>query len=109
MVKEIHFYKDEYSIPKHVYDVLIISHNETRSFIINDVNCIHTMALSAMDFGWLLDKKYKIFLHENERELEIKEGYIWEVNRNIRVGHNIAKMWIANAFENYFYGWRQNL
>ena len=100
--KEIHFYKDEY-FDKFAYEVLKTTHNETMNCISIDCEVIHTTALSALDFGWLLDKKYKIFLHENEKTLEVKLGYMEEVNRNIMVGHNIAKMWIAGAFESYFF------
>ena len=104
-MKEIHFYKDchqyiEYPIKINLY----VTHNETLDAINNQINNIHTTAISALcSFSWILDKGYKIYLHENGKEFEIKEGQVEATDKEIRKGHNIMRMWIAGAFRDYFY------
>lgn len=102
--KEIHFYKDDY-IDSFAYDVLETTHNETESCIKLDCLQIYTTAISCLDFSWLLEKGYKIFLHENDKCLEIKEGCIEGIDKEIKIGHNIMKLWIGGTFDNYFYNY----
>ena len=104
-MKEIHFFKDKskYFLYPEDYLRTCISHNETVDAINNNDEFISTFALSALDFGWLLDLGYDIYLHENDRSLKIQTGYIDATDKEIRKGHNILKMWIAGVFEEYFY------
>lgn len=104
-MKEIHFYKDksQYFLYPEDYSRTCLSHNETVDAINNNDEFISTFALSALDFGWLLDLGYDIYLHENDKSLKIQEGSIEATDKEIRKGHNIMKMWIAGVFEDYFY------
>lgn len=101
-MKEIHFYKDPVNYEDKVD--MIYTHNITNHAIEFNWSNIHTYALSALNFYWLLDKGYKIYLHENGKEFEIKEGQVEATDKEIHKGHNIMRMWIAGAFEDYFYG-----
>ena len=112
MKKEIHFYKDsegelaelvkamqeEYGF-KHFYQ----SHNTTVREIEKGNPAIHTYAISALDFSWLLDKGYKIFLHENGKCGEVYEGTTELTDKELRKGHDIGRIWIGGGFENFFY------
>lgn len=111
-MKEIHFYKDlydevievgkamtgEYDL-KHFYR----SHNDTMREIKKENPAIHTYAISALDFSWLLDKGYKIFLHENGRCGEVHEGTTELTDKELSKHHDIRKIWIGGGFEDYFY------
>lgn len=104
-MKEIHFYKDLNPYFKYPDEWcgIYLTHNETLNAINNNHIKIHTFALSALDFGWLLDLGYDIYLHENNKSLKIQEGYIEAADKEIRKGHNILKMWLAGIFDDYFY------
>ena len=103
-MKEIHFYKDlkDVSLPKFLRD-FYASHNETIRAIKADEKVIYTVALSALCFSNLLDKGYKIFLHENGKCGELHEGTTELTNKELRRGHNISTIWIGGGFENFFY------
>jgi hypothetical protein len=100
-MKEIHFYKD----PNYEDDIdMYHTHNGTIRVLEDHDEIIHTTAISVLcSFSWLLEEGYKIYLHENGKEFEIKEGSIEATDKEIRKGHNIMKMWIAGAFKDYFY------
>ena len=103
-MKEIHFYKDLKEIS--LYDFLnkfYQSHNETIKAIKADIEVIYTPALSALCFSDLLDKGYKIFLHENGKCGELYEGTTELTDKELRRGHDIRKIWIGGGFENFFY------
>jgi hypothetical protein len=51
----------------------------------------------------LLDKGYKIFLHENGKCGELYEGTTELTDKELRKGHNISNIWIGGGFENFFY------
>ena len=68
--KHIHFYKDNYELQN--CEGFLVTHNETIEAIQSDKEYIKTSAISALDFEWLLDKGYRIWLHENNRNFEIK-------------------------------------
>ena len=102
--KQIHFYIDFKSgSDRLMSNEMIFTHKSTMFDIERNEQIIHTFAISALYFGDLLDKGYNIYLHENNKTLHIKEGYFEEFNRTIRKPHDIKKMWIAGAFNNYFY------
>lgn len=103
-MKEIHFYKDlkDISLPKFLRD-FYSSHNETIRAIKDDEKVIHTVALSALCFSNLLDKEYKIFLHENGKCGELHKGVTELTDKELRKGHNISNIWIGGGFENFFY------
>jgi hypothetical protein len=104
-MKEIHFYKDLNPHLKYPdeYTGIYLTHNETLNAINNNYPQIHTTAISTLNFGWLLDLGYDIYLHENGRTLKVHEGTIDATDKEIRKGHNILRIWIAGVFENYFY------
>lgn len=103
-MKNIHFYKDlvGVSLPKFLRN-FYSSHNETIKGIKADMETIHTVALSALCFSDLLDKGYKIFLHENGKCGELHEGVTELTDKELRKGHNISNIWIGGGFENFFY------
>lgn len=103
-MKEIHFYKDLKDISLYEFlNKFYTSHNETIKAIKYDIKVIHTTALSALCFSNLLDKGYKIFLHENGKCAELHEGVTKLTDKELRKGHNISNIWIGGGFENYFY------
>ena len=99
--KRIHFYKDNYGLQN--CEGFLVTHNKTIEAIQADEELINTSATSALDFAWLLDKGYRIWLHENNRNFEIKLGNVVATDKEIRKGHNIMKLWIGGAFFDYFY------
>lgn len=103
-MKEIHFYKDLVGISTEEYLTLFtFSHNATVRSINYEICRIDTTALSALDFNLLLDKGYKIFLHENGKCGEVYEGTTELTDKELRKGHNISRIWIGGGFDNYFY------
>ena len=103
-MKEIHFYKDLKGIL--LYDFLnnfYQTHNETIKGIRSGIGVIHTTALSALCFSDLLDKGYKIFLHENGKCGELHEGTTELTDKELRKHHDIRKIWICGGFEDFFY------
>lgn len=111
-MKEIHFYKDlegelaELLKAMHEgYSFVDFhrSHNETMREIKNENPNIHTYALTALDFSSLLNRGYRIFLHENGKCGEVYEGTTELTDKELRRGHNISNIWIGGGFSNYFY------
>lgn len=100
-MKEIHFYKDNIQIVNK--KVFYYTHNSTNNAINNDIVVIHTFAISALDFAYLLEKDYHIFLHENGKSGEIKLGECELTEKIIRKGHDIKRLWIGGHFNNFFY------
>ena len=104
-MKEIHFYKDLVEVTLEDYfDLFHYTHNGTVKSINNDISRIDTTAISALDFSWLIDKGYKIYLHENSKVGEVYEGVTELTDKELRKGHDIRKIWIGGGFEDYFYG-----
>ena len=103
-MKEIHFYKDLKEISlQNLLKNFYISHNETIKAIKTDIEVIHTVALSALCFSDLLNKGYKIFLHENGKCGELHEGTTELTDKELRKGHDISRIWIGGGFEYFFY------
>lgn len=105
--KQIVFYKDTCpEIDLYGEDVrkyFLLSHNETMNAIKSDQQEIFTFAISALDMSYLLDKGYRIFLCENSRCAELKEGVTELTDKELRRGHDIRRIWIGGGFEDYFY------
>lgn len=102
-MKEIHFYKDLFGISNHLYESILKTHNTTILAIQNEWNTIYSYAISALDFSWLLDKGYKIFLHENGKCGEVHEGTTKLTDKELKKHHDIRRIWIGGGFENFFY------
>lgn len=103
-MKEIHFYKDLVGVTLEDYfDLFHYTHNATVKSINHEICKIDTTALSALDFSLLLDKGYKIFLHENNKCAELYEGTTELTDKELRRGHDIRRIWIGGGFNNYFY------
>jgi hypothetical protein len=112
MKKEIHFYKDtEDELAEFIKVVFekcdakdfYRSHNDTMREIKKENPDIHTYAITALDMTGLLDRGYKIFLHENGRVGELRLGATSLTDKELRRGHNAARIWIGGAFEDFFY------
>ena len=111
-MKEIHFYKDlEGELAEIVkamhegygFKDFYRSHNETMIEIKKENPNIHTYAITALDMTGLLDRGYKIFLHENGRVGELYLGTTSLTDKELRRGHDAARIWIGGGFENFFY------
>lgn len=100
--KEIHFYKDASSAG--VMNNVLTNHNNTVQSINRGDDVIYTFAISALDFASLLDKGYDIYLHENHKSFQIKEGSVVATDKEIRKAHNIRNIWIGGGFDDFFYG-----
>lgn len=101
--KTIHFYKDASSAGCMNLDNVLTTHNATIQAIKIGDDDIHTFAISALDFASLLDKGYDIYLHENHKSFQIKEGIVEATDKQIRKAHNIRNVWIGGGFNNFFY------
>ena len=102
MRKEIHFWKDCNDLGT-LYETVLKTHNGTLTAIANGWDTIYTYAISALDFASLLDKGYSIFLHENGKCCQIKEGSVECTDKEIRKGHDIRRIWIGGGFDQFFY------
>lgn len=111
-MKKIHFYKDSEDELAELVKALCEecdckyyyrSHNDTMREIKKENPTIHTYAISALDFSWLLDKGYKIFLHENGKCGELHEGVTKLTNKELSKHHDIRRIWIGGGFEDFFY------
>lgn len=100
--KTIHFYKDASSAG--CMNNVLTTHNATTQAIKIGDDDIHTFAISALNFASLLDKGYDIYLHENHKSFQIKEGSVEATDKQIRKAHNIMNVWIAGGFDGFFYG-----
>lgn len=103
-MKEIHFYKDVRSTAIEFHNFkLYTTHNETVCAIQQGLDKIHSTAISALDFAWLLDNGYTVVLHENGRSGEVYEGITILTDKELRKAHDIRRLWIGGAFYHYFY------
>lgn len=111
-MKEIHFYKDltgelaelvKAMQEEYGFKDFYRSHNDTMQEIKKENPDIHTYAITALDMTGLLDRGYKIFLHENGRVGELRLGATSLTDKELRRGHNAARIWIGGGFENFFY------
>ena len=104
--KEIHFFRDE-SFMSYELDVrkVLITYEETEQEIKYGILKIATTSIANLDFEYLYNKcGYSIFLHENDEILEIYPGIVSPyIDKEIRIGHNIQKLWIGGAFRLHFY------
>ena len=110
--KEIHFYKDledelgelgKAMNGECAFKYFYRSHNDTMIAIKKGNPTIHTYAISALCFSDLLDKGYKIFLHENGKCGELHECTTELTDKELRKGHNISNIWIGDGFKDFFY------
>lgn len=107
-MKEIHFYKDlrDFELENYgEFHEYHISHNSTQRAIRENEKFIYTTAISALNFSWLLENNYRIFLHENNRCTELREGVSELINKELHKEHNIEKIWIEGGFYDFFYNY----
>ena len=100
-MKEIHFHKDMVDLIW--VETYHVTHNDTIEAIKNGEEIIHTAAISALDFAWLIDLGYTIILHENSKSAICREGKTELTDKEIRKAHDIRKIWIGGGFNGYFY------
>ena len=87
---EIHFYENEFA-PKDCLHGWI----ETRDAVLSGQNTINTTQMGFLSTS-LLNCGYRVFLNE---ENEIKLGENPFTGREIKVGHDLFKLWTNGEFE----------
>lgn len=59
---------------------------------------VHTTQIAILsDVWWYLDNGVRIFIHNNGKVLEVKEG-MDGTNKDIRRGHNIMRLLLGHCF-----------
>lgn len=98
---EAHFYKDECSN----INMLDVCHTykETLEALKQLKPLVRTTSIANLDYAWLLELGYTVYLHENNRVIEMKDDMAEYSDKDIKPGHNIQKLWIGHHFDNYFY------
>lgn len=93
---EIHFYERAANIP--AGRSYCQCWYETEKEIRNRVQYIITTQMGCLSTA-LFEIGYRIFVHpDKEKPYEIKLGENSCTNREIRLGHNLFKMWMAGEF-----------
>ena len=103
--KEIHFYENEHEASLNTLKPLMqqktfyYGYYDTEQAIYDNINIIHTLQMCCLDTS-LFKLGYRVFIHENEESVyEIKLGTENErTNREIRISHNLFKMWLNGEF-----------
>lgn len=95
-VKQIHFYESE----NYNLDTLCHTWEETEWAFKRQDLCIRTTQMGFLSFSTrLFDSGYRIFVHEKDETYEIKLGGKNErTNRELKITHNIFKMWLSGEF-----------
>ena len=103
MSKEIHFYVDNQSISTSVLANTAATHSNFQEALNIELEIIHTTSIVDLSFD-LIDKGYRIFLHENKKTLELFDGMeVPGTGKQLRKGHNLIKLWKGGVFWGYFY------
>lgn len=102
-VKQIHFWVDgdESQWPPHI----VHTFKDTEQLILVNNRNIHTTSLISLDFYYLWGQRYyKVFVHKNNKVLEIYPGMTWsdEYDKEIRLTHDIRKLVLGGTFDNFF-------
>lgn len=111
MMKEIHFFTKCYEmhdwVDKHrdegldvesfsCFDQVEQFENDIWSHKRDDVICA-TLQMCFLRTTWF-ELGFRIFVHDNTGEFEIKLGQNDRTDREIRMGHNLYKLWYAGGF-----------
>lgn len=104
MNKEIHFYDSEYdaivnsSKPFNKQASFYYGYTETEDAIYNNEEIIHTLQMCCLKTS-LFTQGYRVFIHDMDGNYEIKLGPDNDrTNRDIRMEHNILKLWELGEF-----------
>lgn len=98
--KEIHFYADWISFMDHSGSCDLAHTWATTLKAIQILDpVIHTTQMGLLS-TMLWEAGYRIFIHENDEMYEVKLGCEnARTNRELRMGHNLFKMWMNGEFD----------
>ena len=105
--KEIHFYADvSYIHSEEIMNKLYVAYDATEKAIKRDEPIIYTTSIANMGFDLQELFGYDIYIHDQKHQegylvtYDMRQYLINCTNRQLRLPHNIEKMWRAGEFYN---------
>ena len=101
-MKTIHFFTNltnDEQVNESWLDTMLVDYFTTAEAIdMPGVEKVRTTQLSFLQNAWdYISKGWRVFIHNGDQVLEVKE-HMAGTDKDIRKGHNIAKLLIGGAF-----------